>query len=498
MTGSSGQGKARKRRVEPARRLAYRVLRAVSSQGAYANLELAHQLHGANLDRRDAAFATELVAGVCRAQDTYDRVIEAASGRTKLDDDVRDVLRLTAHQLLATRVPAHAAIATSVDLAVVEIGKSVGGFVNAIGHKIAARDLAGWLDELTSGLDTRDALAVRSHHPRWIVDAFADVLPADELEAALMADNVAPATNLVVRPGWADLAELVAAGAVADRYSPYGATYAGRPDDVAAVSEGRAGVQDEGSALVAAALAGVPGPDGPWLDLCAGPGGKAALLAGLAAEAGTRLVAAELQAHRASLVRQALAVYDQPVRRGTAARDDEAKTAGGRADRASSRRPAGQTRPADSNEPAWSGRGRTTQAVIVADGTRPPFRSASFAKLMVDAPCSGLGALRRRPDARWRRQPADVDALVPLQRALLASAVELTMPGGVVAYVTCSPHRAETEEVVATVDPAKAELLCAADQLPGVPDAIRAGDFVQLWPHRHSTDAMFLALLRRR
>ena len=116
---------------------------------------------------------------------------------------------------------------------------------------------------------------------------------------------------------------------------------------------------------------------------------------------------------------------------------------------------------------------------------------------MADVPCTGLGALRRRPESRWRRQPSDVTPLVQLQTQLLQAAIDAALPGGVVAYVTCSPHPAETHGVLATIDPRAVEVLHASDYLPEVPGAA-VGDFVQLWPHRHSTDAMFLALLRRR
>jgi len=442
-----------KRRDDPARRLAFRVLRAVGERGAYANLELERALRTANLDRRDAAFVTELVAGTCRLAGTYDRIIQAASGRPadRLDPAVLDVLRLEAHQLTSMRVPSHAAVASSVDLAALEVGERVAGLVNAIGRKIAARDLDGWLDVLSAGLDEPDALALRTHHPRWIADAFADVLPPAELEPALRADNLPPVTHLAVRPGLADRDELVDAGAAAARYSPNGAYLDGSPGELAAVREGRAGVQDEGSQLVALAASRVPAPDGPWLDMCAGPGGKAALLAGLAIDQGTWLVAGEARPHRAALVARALSAYD------------------------------GARRP----------------TVVVADATRSPYRSASFARVLADVPCTGLGALRRRPEARWRRRPEDVESLVGLQRALLESALDAAMPGGVVAYVTCSPHRAETTGVLESVDLSGVSVLRAADYLPEVDDAARDGRYVQLWPHRHGTDAMFLALLRR-
>ena len=199
-------------------------------------------------------------------------------------------------------------------------------------------------------------------------------------------------------------------------YSPYGVVSAGGdPGALPAVAEGRAGVQDEGSQLVALALAAAPieGPDARWLDLCAGPGGKAALLAALAAERGPRVVANVVQPHRADLVRRALGL-------------DSARPAS----------PASPTRVAGVEE------------VTVADGTAAPWDPGSFDRVLVDAPCTGLGALRRRPEARWRRQPEDLDALLPLQRALLTSALDLVRPGGVVLYATCSPVLAETRDVV--------------------------------------------------
>lgn len=441
----SRQAAGRARRRDQPRTVAFRVLRAVTADGAYANLELARRRSG--LTGTDAAFATELVAGTCRALGTYDRVLELAAGRPlrSLQPAVMDALRLGTHQLLGMRVPPHAAIATTVDLAALEVGERVAGLVNAVLRKVAAGDLDGWLGQLSAGEDETGRLALATHHPRWIVDAWTRVLPGEELAAALAADNVAPVPSLVVRPGLADVAEL---GGTPTRYSPFGATREGDPAELAAVTEGRAGVQDEGSQLVALALARADAPDGPWLDLCAGPGGKSALLAGLARQAGTRLVAAEVQPHRARLVAENLRAYPGPER----------------------------------------------PVVLVADGTRPAWQEGSFGRVLADVPCTGLGALRRRPESRWRRSPADLPGLVGLQRRLLAAAIASVRPGGVVGYVTCSPHPDETAAVVASA--AGVEVLDAASLLPEVPGAA-SGPFVQLWPHRHGTDAMFLAVLRR-
>ena len=434
------------------RRVAFDVLRRVSGEDAYANLALAKRLASADLETRDAAFVTELVAGTCRLRGTYDAIIESASGRglKTMQPAVVDLLRLLAHQALGMAVPARAAVAATVELARDTVGQRVTGLVNAVGRRIAAHDLQEWVELLSEGLDETDRLAIRTHHPRWIVAAYEKVLQENEVAQALEANNLAPRPTLVVRPGLAEVKEL--APAVPTVHSPFGAVLNGAPGDLAAVREGRAGVQDEGSQLVCLALTRVEAPSGPWLDLCAGPGGKSALLAGLARQRGEHLVANEVAAHRAELVEQALAVY-----------------------------PPG------------------TASVICSDGRDPePVRQhGPVARIMVDAPCSGLGALRRRPEARWRRTPADLVELVSLQRTLLETATGLLAPGGVVAYVTCSPHADETVAIVeaALRSNPHLELLDAAALLPEVPGAARGG-YVQLWPHRHGTDAMFLALLR--
>lgn len=442
--------------IDLARMAAFDTLRDVHSGGAYTNLALGEQIEAHELTPQEAALCTELVNGTSRWQGTYDRIIEAAGGRTldSLQPAIVDVLRLGTHQLLGMRTPTHAAVSTSVDLAGVALGERTTGVVNAIIRKVAAQELDGWLDQLTEGMGELGALTLRTGHPRWIVDAWATVLPVDELADALAADNVPPVPTLVVRPGLAEVDELLENGGGRTRFSPYGVSREGNPSDLAAVRQRRAGVQDEGSQLVALALTRVDAPKGRWLDLCAGPGGKTALLAGLAREQGCTVLANEAHEHRAELVRKAVRAYPHGV-----------------------------------------------VEVQTGDGTKPTWPPASFARVMADVPCSGLGSLRRRPESRWRRETSDLTELRPLQRELLRSAIASTVPGGVVAYVTCSPHKAETADVVHTVVDElgdAVEVLVARDYLPEVPDCTAQTDerFVQLWPHRHGTDAMFLALIR--
>jgi 16S rRNA (cytosine967-C5)-methyltransferase len=416
--------------TDPVRQAAFDALRSVDERDAFVNLLLPALLRERRLDTRAAALATELVHGTLRWRGTYDAIIDRlAPGRT-IEPVVRDALRLGCHQLLSMRVPDHAAVSTTVELVKSAVGHRATGFTNAILRRVAARPLDVWLAELTDGLAADAALAVRTSHPEWIVAAMRDALgPTGDLEALLAADNLPPKVTLVARPGLCDPSELPGEPG---RLSPYARILSGGdPSDITAVREGRAGVQDEGSQMVAIRLAEteLAGRDRTWLDLCAGPGGKAALLGSLAAQRVAALVANEIQPHRAELV--AASVANLP-----------------------------------------------NVTVTIEDGRSGPWPDGTFDRVLVDAPCTGLGALRRRPESRWRRTPADLTDLVPLQQALLTRSLELVRPGGLVAYATCSPHLAETRDVLAAV---------------GVePESVS-----QLWPHIDGTDAMFCALIRK-
>ncbi len=444
--------------ADPARTVAFRTLQAVSTDDAYANLVLPKLLAEAGLSGRDAALATELGYGTLRASGTIDEVLRRCATRELADIEtaVLNLLRLGAYQLLRTRIPTHAAVATTVDLARSTGNARASGFVNAVLRKVTARDFDAWCLEIARDASPAGRLAVRYSHPGWIVGAFADALgeaAGTELEAALAADDARPETHLVGWPGRISQPELAAqAGGQAGPYSPYAVrlTAGGEPAGLAAIQQGQAGVQDEGSQLCAIALANLPldGPDARWLDLCAGPGGKAALLAALATQRGATLTASELHPHRAELIARATAGWDVEI--------------------------------------------------LVGDARTLATGGPGYDRVLLDAPCTGLGALRRRPEARWRRTPADLASLVRLQAELLATALRLVRPGGLVGYVTCSPHLAETEQQVrnALGGGIEVELVDGRPGFPGVPEL--TGDTVQLWPHRHGTDAMFFAALRRK
>lgn len=468
-------------------------MRAVSD-GAYANLELPKVLRERRIAGRDAAFATELVYGATRLHGLYDPIIEVAARRpaARIDSAVLDVLRLGVHQLLGMRVPSHAALDTTVALARQVVGAGASGFVNAVLRVVDGRDRDQWVTEVTAGRSGVEALAIRYSHPEWVVSVLRSALighgtvAPEQGDAAvvdlLTADNEQTDVVLVARPGLIEVPALIRqADEVFDgpgrlrsgRFAPTAAVLTGGdPGVLPAVRDHRAAVQDEGSQLVALALAAVDlgddngdEPDGSgaprrWLDLCAGPGGKAGLLAAIAAARGESLVANDIGETRARLVEQSLAPVATAYPGSVEVRNGDGRTIG-------------QECP------------------------------DAFARVLVDAPCTGLGALRRRPEARWRRTPQDVVVLAALQRDLLRAALDATAPGGVVAYATCSPHLNETRFVVEDVVKKRADVE-VVDARPWFEIASQGrltdlgpGPHVQLWPQLHGTDAMFCALLRK-
>ena len=438
--------------VDPARAVAFEVVRRVSEEDAFANLVLPKALRKQKLSGRDAAFATEITYGTLRTLGVLDAVIARCSSREleSISPVVIDALRLGTYQVLYTRVEPHAAVDTSVRLVVAGGEEKAKGFANGILRTITRTPPNEWLKRLAPEGEIA-GLAFRHAHPTWIAESFARVVDPEELPAALAADSERPSVHLVARPGEISAEELaLITGNEEGTYSPY-AVYmdSGDPGLLEPVQQGMAAVQDEGSQLIARAVCEVPvsGTDqGRWLDLCAGPGGKAALMGALARIESAHVDAVEVSPHRAKLIEKT--VQGLPV------------------------------------------------TVHVADG-RDPEVGSGFDRILVDAPCSGLGALRRRPEARWRKSEADIAELSTLQFELLSSALKLVRPGGVVVYSTCSPDLRETRAIVdQAVEKLGAQELDAREFIPDMGNVGKEKS-VQMWPHRHGTDAMFMAVLRR-
>ena len=427
------------RKIDNPRLLAFEVLAEVGLQGAYSNLILPKALSESILEANDRAFATELVYGTLRMQGRHDHFISAASDRSleQIDPKALIVLRLGTHQLKQMRVPSHAAIYESVELAKKVVGKSTASFVNAILRKIDSLDF----EQLSKPTQEYARLALEYSHPEWIVSSYFDSLKnSSDVISLLQANNNPAKPTLIAWPGLAAQAELLEAGALAIASSSVAATFDGNPGDIAAIRERRAGVQDLGSQLVVEKFYDQFKPNLRWLDLCAGPGGKAAYLSALLKRDGGSLLANEISNERAKLVSQVMQHGE----------------------------------------------------VNVCDGRSMPDELGKFDRILLDAPCTGIGALRRRPEVRWRRNLQDLKNLTQLQSELLESATRLLSPGGIIAYVTCSSHQAETKFQIRSFLKQHSNFtrISVQDERADID-----GD-LQLWPHRDGTDAMFLSLLR--
>ena len=434
------------------RLLAYDVFHEVNRNGGYSNLLLPKTLSDSKLDDRDKGFATELVYGAIRMQGRHDWILAQASERPWKDVDpaLIDVARLGAHQLFEMRVPTHAAVSATVELGRKVLGESKASFLNAILRKISQKTLEEYIDEISLIKDDFERLSILYSHPEWIISAYLDQLGnLEEVEELLMANNIPAKPTLVSWPGLSTQKDLIDMGAVATNYSPFGAIYDGSPASIDLIVQRKAGVQDEGSQLVAKIFADVAEDQKSWLDLCAGPGGKAALLSAIAKIKGIDFSANEISEVRANLVRQVV---------------QGAK-------------------------------------VSTYDAREVSTFGESYGAILADVPCTGLGALRRRPEVRWRRSVADLKSLVVLQQEIIDAAISAISPGGIFGYATCSPHLSETRIAISEALKRHPEMQLV-DLTEYVHPELRSSAIdrgsLTLWTHRHNTDAMFLSILRKK
>ena len=436
---------------DPVRLLVYDILKEVNRSDGYSNLLLPQALTTSNFEQRDKGFATELLYGTLRMQGRHDYIAAQVSDRpwSEVDSGIVDVVRLGAHQLFEMRVPSHAAVSATVELARKVLGESKASFVNALLRKMSAQSLDQWLAPANLISDPVERLSIIYSHPEWIVSAYFDLLrDFTEVESLLSANNLAATPTIVWWPGRSSAEELISLGAQPTKYSDYGMKIEGAPSTLEAVRHRRAGVQDEGSQLVAQIFAKVVSSQDNWLDLCAGPGGKAALLSSLAKESGKKFTANEISAPRAKLVEQVI---------------------GG-------------------------------ARLLVGDGRDIATLGEKYGAILADVPCTGLGALRRRPEVRWRRTVADLRELTQLQRELSDAAISVLEDGGFFGYATCSPHLAETSIAVSDIlrKHPELELVDLQPYLPAELKSAMRNKSLSLWTHRHETDAMFLAVFRKK
>jgi 16S rRNA (cytosine967-C5)-methyltransferase len=449
-------------RREDARSLALRVLQRVEESGAYADLALHAALARSRLDPRDRAFATELVYGTLRFRGRLDFLLAHVTGRplARLEHGIVQVLRLGAYQLVfCDRVPDAAAVSESVRLAHAAGMGRAAGLVNASLRRLARDHAAIALPALAD-----DPIAHLVHtlsFPQWLAERWVAQLGADEAAALATALNETPPRTLRANRLRVDRAALLAELlprfplAAACRFAPDGVTLGRRGDPAGdpAFQQGRMTVQDEASQLVVEVLD--PQPGERVLDACAAPGAKATAIAERVGASG-EVVALDRNERRLGLVaRDALRLGLENLR------------------------------------------------TLVADASAaeiPGLDARPFDRILVDAPCSGLGALRRNPDARWRVQPEAIAQLAAVQRAILAAVSKRLRPGGTLVYSTCTLSPEENDDVVEWLLAHTPELRRAPES--ALPPSLRplvGGDAVlRCWPQHHDTDGFFAARLERR
>jgi 16S rRNA (cytosine967-C5)-methyltransferase len=417
-----------------ARAVALGVIGRVTDEGAYSNLSLRSTLDRSALGPRDRRLAAELAYGTIRRLLSLDWVLARHTKRPleRADPRARALLRLGSYQLLFTRIPDHAAISATVDLA----GPRERAFVNAV-LRAVARDRPGWPEGPGD-----DDISIRTGVASWGVRELRRLLgPEVERAAVALGERTATAvrTNTCRTSETALVRAFESAGWRVQKGTIHSQSLlvdGGDPAALPGYEEGWFAVQDQASSFVVDALG--PRPGDRILDACAGPGGKAGHMACLVGDGGL-VVAADVTTSRLRLVRR-------------------------QADRLSLRVP------------------------LVAQDARRPAVRGPFDRILVDAPCSGLGAARRRPELLWRTARSGLSGLARLQVAIVAGVAGLLKPGGVLVYSVCTYPRAETDAACDAI------LRHLPDLVPHVlegPDG--PAPRIRLWPHRHGTDAMFVA-----
>jgi 16S rRNA (cytosine967-C5)-methyltransferase len=433
----------------PSRLLAYELIWQVNEEGAFANIRLPELLAESKMNLADKAFTTELAYGALRMQGRHDYIASKFTDRplAELDKKILNLLRLGIHQLTKMRVSVHAAVSETVEVAKLVAGESKASYVNAILRKVSVADNS--LPELAE-LNVTHRLSIQYSHPEWIITAFHDQLRDWESVEELLSVNNDPALpDVVAWPGKSTKTELINLGAESIPELPNGVNLNVIPMNFAPIIERRAGVQDRGSQLVVENFLATFEKGLSWLDMCAGPGGKAAYIFNslLQMDNTAKFLANEPTSHRAELVKRVV----------------------------------------------------SNSHVVSFDGTDPLNFENKYDRILIDAPCTGLGALRRRPEARWRKNLTDLKELIRLQRDLLASSYKLLNTGGIIAYVTCSPHLAETKGQLLDFLSMHQdmEIFPMNKVLNAHKEGIQPDGSVQLWTHLHQSDAMFMVLLKK-
>ncbi len=444
--------------VSKTRDIAYDITRRVNEEGSYLGLLLRYGMDRGTLDARDRGMVTELVYGLQRHRARLDFIIEAFSRRSLEDIDpaVLDILRLGMYQLSEMRLPRHAAVNETVSLAKKRIGRGAASFVNAVMR--SACDGLAYLD-LPGREDIYPYLEKVYSYPRWLAEYLVGQLGREEAEELCSAQNEVPRLTLRANTTRTDapalLDEIECCGGEG-RFSAYveAALTAVRLDYsclLDLLERGMCVVQDESSMLTAGAVG--PAPGEVVVDACAAPGGKATRLATLGGPA-CHVVAVDSNTKRLEALGKTvkrLGLHNVEIKRGDSSRLSEYLD--GHADR-----------------------------------------------VLVDAPCSGLGTLQRNPELKWRRSPGDLRELASLQLSILRGCAEVVREGGVLVYAVCTYSREESEGVIGAFLEGRNDfhLEDLKPCLPGpLADAVTMKGYAQLWPHRHRMEGMFIARMQK-
>lgn len=446
-----------------AREAALRALRDVDVKESYANLALDAHLTRSGLEGRDRALATELVYGVTRRRGSVDWAIAQVATRPleQIDPWIRNILREAVYQILyMERIPPSAAVDQAVELAKQYGHTGVAKFVNGVLRNFLRRlPTLVWPDP---AVDPVGAMAVTHSHPLWLVREWVGRFGAEEAAQLMeLANQVPPLTIRAnrLKATRAEVAEALGAEEVRTdptTYAPEGLiihdlTSSSHLDRLKAMKQGLFTVQDESSMLVGPVVN--PQPHQTIIDMASAPGGKATHLAELMENQGV-IIAVDIHPHKIDLVEQSAKRLGISIIEGLCA---------------------------DARE----------------IGRLMPERADA---ILCDVPCSGLGTLARRPDARWRKQPADIESLAPIQMAILESAALALKPGGALVYSTCTIHPRENQELVGAflANHPEFEPDPIAPYLPAALADQAEGYFLQLLPHRHGTDGFFIARMKKR
>lgn len=431
-----------------AREVALNCLIAGEKQGAWSDGYLRNSIRRAELNSRDAALATKLTFGVLQNRILLDWHLSRLSSTPidKMEPAVRDNLRLGLYQMsMLDRIPPHAAVNEAVKLTKRYVkNPKAASFVNAI--------LRSFEREMKNGLPQPKDLYVRYSHPEWLVKEFAKALPADELEALLIADNDQPPTqaqvNTLLTTSDELLEELKSYGVNASAHSWLPNCLEledlGNLEHLKAFQEGKFYIQDAAAKL--SVLAANPKPEMKVLDVCAAPGGKSFATA-IAMENHGSIISCDLHPHKIRLISESAEQLGLTIIK--AMEKDGRKF-----------------------EPKWENQ---------------------FDLVIVDAPCSGLGVIRKKPDIRYK-DPAPLARLPQIQREILQNASKYVRPGGILLYSTCTVLQRENEAVVYDFLQQQPDFSLTAFTLPNPIGTIDSG-MITLWPHRHHTDGFFIAKL---